>query len=135
MYAGFLSSAFSSERPGHILRSSTLTAFNNRYSMMNKRLPVEEVTFDDGKNYYIETSTGTLASVTTPGDEAERFTFSNLHMHHYWEMWLGKDNGKTAKNIVLISSTLGLLLLALTGIMMYSRKKLKKGKLQANVSA
>jgi hypothetical protein len=134
-YACQIACVFAKKTEHSIKHTACLTDFTHSYSMMNKRLPVMEIAFDNEVNYYVETATGQLAAIINPSDKAERFSFSNLHMHHYWEMWLGKDNGKTAKNIVLISSTLGLLLLALTGIMMYSRKKLKKGKLQANVSA
>jgi hypothetical protein len=41
-------------------------------------------------------------------------------------MWLGKDAGKTARNMVMIISTLGLLLVALIGITIYFRKKATK---------
>ena len=90
---------------------------------MNKRLPVWEVAFTDGSNSYVETATASLAAVSRPSDGAERFSFSNLHMHHYWEMWLGKETGKHVKNLVLLSSTLGLLLLAFTGMLIYLSKK------------
>jgi hypothetical protein len=87
--------------------------------MMNKRLPVIEVGFDEKKNYYVETSTGHLSAITDPYDKAERFSFSNLHMHHYLEDWLGK----TVQRTFLILTTLGLLLLALTGCWMYWKKR------------
>ena len=92
---------------------------------MKKRLPVVEVSFGEDKNYYVETSTGFLSAVSSTADQAERFSFSNLHMHHYWEDWFGKQKGKALKNIVLIASTLGLLLLAVTGMFMYIRKRRK----------
>ena len=85
-----------------------------------------EVGFDNNENYYVETSTGKLAAVIDNEDKAERFSFSNLHMHHYWEMWLPKKAGKPVRNLVLITSTLGLLLLALTGMLLYFRKQKKK---------
>ena len=109
-----------------IKHTQQLTSFNHQYSMMNKRLPVVEVGFGDGETYYVETATGSLATVTRPGDAAERFSFSNLHMHHYWEMWIGKDAGKTVRNTVLISSTAGLMLLALTGTLIYIRKRITR---------
>jgi hypothetical protein len=112
--------------PAAVKQTAVVYSFNHRYSMMNKRLPVVEVLFRDGDSYYIETSTGSLAAVVKPSGQAERFSFSNLHMHHYWEMWLGKDSGKTAKNMVLILSTLGLLLLAITGTLMFVKKKLSR---------
>jgi hypothetical protein len=102
--------------------------------MMNKRLPVIEVSFDTDENYYVETATGQLSAIVAASDRAERFSFSNLHMHHYWEMWLGKGMGKPAKNFLLITSSLGLLLLATTGILIYLNRKRKKSRSGTNVS-
>jgi len=123
-YGSYLACQFSNKPAHSITHSKSLNTFTNRYSMMNKRLPVVEVGFEEGGNYYVETATGHLSAVTGNNDEAERFSFSNLHMHHYWEHWLGNE-GKIVQKIVLISSTLGLLLLALTGCWMYWRKKQK----------
>lgn len=97
---------------------------------MNKRLPVIEVGYTNGENYYVETASGKLAAVKDGLDQAERFSFSNLHMQHFWESWLGRDSGKTVRNTVLISSTLGLLLLAITGLVMYFTKRRKKAGVQ-----
>ena len=129
-YGRYLASQFSGLPLSHITHSSQLRKFNDQYSMMKKRLPVIEVGMGD-KNYYVETSTGYLSAVSRPSDKAERFSFSNFHMHHYWENWFGKEKGRSLKNIFLISSTLGLMLLAVTGMMMY-RCKMKKRKLPAN---
>ncbi|HEV7333025.1 MAG TPA: PepSY domain-containing protein [Flavisolibacter sp.] len=126
MYATTLACQWKGSETSSVTQTKLLTSFTNRYSMMNKRLPVWEVGFNDGTNYYVETATASLAAVSRPSDGAERFSFSNLHMHHYWERWLGKETGKTVKNFVLIASTLGLLLLALTGIAIYLNKKRSK---------
>ena len=80
--------------------------------------------FNTGEAVYVETSTGDVAAVTEPSGKAESFSFSNLHMHHYWERWLGIENGKTVRNTVLIISTFGLLVLAITGLLLFLRKKL-----------
>lgn len=126
VYGCYLACKFS-KRPEHSIKhSKCLTSFNHQYSMMNKRLPVIEVGFDNRENYYVETGTGKLAAVVDNFDKAERFSFSNFHMHHYWEMWLNKEAGKPVRNLVLISTTLGLLLLALTGMIIYFRKQKRK---------
>jgi hypothetical protein len=125
-YACSLAYTFSQKPSYSITHVQCLKEFNHSYSMMNKRLPVIEVNFEDKENYYIETSTGYLAAVTSSSDKMEQFSFSNLHMHHYWEMWLGKDAGKTARNTMMIVTTLGLLLVALTGITIYFKKKATK---------
>jgi uncharacterized membrane protein YsdA (DUF1294 family) len=123
-YGCYLACQFSGEPNHSIMHSKCLNEFTHQYSMMNKRLPVIEVGFKEAGNYYVETATGYLSAITNPYDNAERFSFSNLHMHHYWESWLG-DKGKTVQKTVLISTTLGLLLLALTGCWIYWRKKQK----------
>lgn len=125
-YGCYLACNFSKKTGPSIKYSKCLTSFNHQYSIMNKRLPVIEVGFDNRENYYVETATGKLAAVVDNVDRAERFSFSNLHMHHYWEMWLNKETGKPVRNLVLISTTLGLLLLALTGMILYSRKQKRK---------
>lgn len=124
-YGRYLASRFAGKQITGITHSRRLVKFNDQYSMMKKRLPVIEVSFDEEKNYYVETATGILSAVSSSSDKAERFSFSNLHMHHYWEDWLGKDKGRVFKNIMLISTTLGLLLLAMTGIIMYRKRKLR----------
>ncbi|HUC83263.1 MAG TPA: PepSY domain-containing protein [Flavisolibacter sp.] len=133
-YAASLAAAFKGAEQADIVATSAVSSFNHRYSMMNKRLPVVENKFEDGDAVFVETATGEIAALTKPADEAERFSFSNLHMHHYWEMWLGKAAGKAAKNTVLIASTLGLLLLALTGIIIYLRKRFLNAKKASQIS-
>jgi hypothetical protein len=120
-YGCYLACQFSGKSNHTITHSKCLNKFTNSYSMMNKRLPVIEVGFDAGENYYVETSTGHLSAITNSYDKAERFSFSNLHMHHYLEDWFGKTSQKT----FLIFTTLGLLLLALTGCRMYWKKRQK----------
>lgn len=123
-YGCSLACSFSGN-PAHVItHKKCLTAFTTQYSMMNKRLPVIEVAFHEDDRYYVETSTGKLSAVTNAYDKAERFSFSNLHMHHYWESSLG-DSGKTIQKTVLICSTLGLLLLAITGLIIYCCKRVK----------
>ena len=124
VYGCYLACSFS-KRPHHeITHSKCLTSFNHTYSMMNKRLPVIEVGFDNRENYYVETATGKLAAVVDNADRAERFSFSNLHMHHYWEQWLGKSAGTAFRDMVLVSSTLGLMALALTGWLIRKRRSI-----------
>ena len=124
-YGRYLAGIYAGRPLEAISKSTTVTKFTNSYSMKHKRLPVVEVRFGNSVNYYVETNTGRLAGVTNPYDKAERFSFSNLHMHHYWEHWFG-GKGKTLQKAVLITSTLGLLLLAFTGIAIYLRRSAKR---------
>ena len=125
-YACYLASSFASKEQQSIKYCARLTSFTNQYSMKYKRLPVYEVCFGEGDHYFVETNTGTLSAVAGQSDKAERISFSNLHMHHYWEAWLGKSTGGYFRNVVLITSTLGVLFLAVTGLFLYGRKKAKK---------
>jgi hypothetical protein len=127
-YGCYLACQFAKESNHSITHSSCLDRFTSQYSMMNKRLPVVEVGFRSRDNDYVETATGRLSAIMTRSSRAERFSFSNLHMHHYWEDWFG-DNGKPAQKILLISSTLGLLLLALTGCFIWWTRKRKAARL------
>lgn len=122
-YAVYLANQYKGKIPGNVTSTKEVNMFTHSYSMMNKRLPVVQVSYDNGAYYFVETSTGKLAAVVQPADRLERFSFSNLHMHHYWEIWLGKGNGKTIRNAVLMFSTLGLSVIAVTGIFIYLRKK------------
>ncbi len=114
-------------KPEHTIRhTKCITSFSHDYSMMNKRLPVNQISFDDGTKYFVETSTGKIATITTAIDKTERFSFSNFHMHHYAEMWFGHKNGKKVRNVILITTTLGLLLVAMLGLTMLIVKKLRR---------
>ena len=126
LYGCYLACKFSGRQGFSVSHSKSLSSFNHHYSMMNKRLPVIEVGFDNHENYYVETATGKLAAMVDRADRAERFSFSNFHMHHYVEMWLGKETGKPFRNLILIATTLGLLLLALTGMIIYFKKQKRK---------
>jgi hypothetical protein len=134
-YGCYLACSFANKNQDEIKKSQSLNSFNNRYSMMKKRLPVIEVEFAHGTNYYVETSTGMLSAISGRADEAERFSFSNLHMQHYWEDLFGRKTGKQLKNIVLMGSTLGLMLLAFTGCVMYRSRLVKKRKAQQTNNA
>jgi hypothetical protein len=124
LYGRHLATTITDRKNETVTSVKNVTQFSNSYSMMNKRLPVIETSFKNGDKIFIETVTGSVAGTSSSSVQAERFSFSNLHMHHYWEMWLGKSAGNFAKNSVLISSTLGLAVLALTGLLVYFKKKI-----------
>jgi hypothetical protein len=125
LYGCYLACRLGGLSPHSIKHTACVNSFNNSYSMMNKRLPVVEVGFEGNENYYVETATGHLAAITGSADKAERFSFNQLHMHHYWESLLGKDMGKSVRDLVLEASTLGLILVALTGTVIFLRRKKK----------
>jgi hypothetical protein len=124
-YACWLACRYSNKKDQRISSVTCVRSFNQRYGMMNKILPVVQVSFDE-ESYFIETTTGSLITASGLPDAAERFSFSNFHMHKYPETWWGSKNGKRVKNIILISSTLGLLLAAFTGTLIYLRRRFYK---------
>jgi hypothetical protein len=121
-YGSWLASGFAGRKDVSVVSARHVNRFNHDYNMMYKRLPVVQVAIGGNERYYVETSTGYLSAITSSSSRAERFSFSNLHMHHFWKMWLGKTIGDPVRMVVLILSTAGLLILAMTGIFMYVKK-------------
>ncbi|SFS36150.1 PepSY-associated TM region [Mucilaginibacter polytrichastri] len=83
--------------------------FNNDYGFINKRLPVQQVSFDN-QNWYIETATAKLATKTAGIDRAEGLSF--IFLHKYFGMtWAGKN----IRDIVTMLAALGILVVSLFG--------------------
>ncbi|MCJ8210965.1 hypothetical protein MUY27_14700 [Mucilaginibacter sp. RS28] len=90
--------------------------FNNEYGFINKRLPVQRVSFGR-ENWYIETATGQLSTKVGSLDRAEGLSF--IFLHKFFGMaWAGKD----IRDIVSILSALGILVVALFGFAAYIKK-------------
>lgn len=92
--------------------------FNNEYGFINKRLPVQEVSYPGGENWYIETTTAKLATKVDGLDRAEGFSFIFLHKFFYMS-WAGKD----IRDIVSITAALGVLTVSLLGFASFLRNK------------
>jgi len=85
--------------------------FDNEYGFINKRLPVERVSYPNGDTWYIETITSKLATRVTGIDRAEGLSF--IFLHKYFGMsWAGKD----IRDIVSMLSALGVLVVSLFGL-------------------
>ncbi|WP_158827387.1 PepSY domain-containing protein [Mucilaginibacter lacusdianchii] len=95
-----------------------IKSFTNEYGFINKRLPVEKVTYAGNENWYIETPSSKLATKVAGIDRAEGLSF--IFLHKYFGMtWAGKD----ARDIVSMVSALGVLVVALFGFVAFLKNK------------
>lgn len=92
--------------------------FDNEYGFINKRLPVERVSYPNGDNWYIETTTAKLATKVTGIDRAEGLSF--IFLHKYFGMtWAGKN----IRDIVSMLAALGILVVSLFGFASFINNK------------
>jgi len=92
--------------------------FDNEYGFINKRLPVDRVSYPNGDNWYIETSTSKLATKVTSIDRAEGLSF--IFLHKYFGMtWAGKN----IRDIVSMLAALGVLVVSLFGFAAFINNK------------
>ena len=92
--------------------------FNNEYGFINKRLPVQQVAYPNGENWYIETTTSQLATKVTGIDRAEGISF--IFLHKYFGMsWAGKN----VRDVVTMLAALGVLVVSLFGFAAFLKNK------------
>ncbi|TWR26440.1 PepSY domain-containing protein [Mucilaginibacter pallidiroseus] len=97
---------------------SQVRQFDNEYGFINKRLPVQKISYPDGQNWYIETTTSQLATKVAGIDRAEGFSF--IFLHKYFGMsWAGKN----VRDIVSMLAALGVLVAALFGFAAFIKNK------------
>ncbi|EHQ25368.1 PepSY domain-containing protein [Mucilaginibacter paludis] len=97
---------------------SQVKQFDNEYGFINKRLPVEKISYPDGENWYIETTTGKLATKVSGTDRAEGLSF--IFLHKYFGMaWAGKN----IRDIVSMLAALGVLVVSLFGFASFLKNK------------
>lgn len=104
----------SSEKPN----ISQVKQFTEEYGFINKRLPVEMVSYPGNDNWYIETSTAKLAAHIAGIDRIEGFSFIFLHKF-FWMTWAGKD----IRDLVSMLSALSVLAVALLGFISFLKNK------------
>lgn len=109
-----------SKRPlTQITDAVLITRFEGEYGFLNKRLPVWRVNYatPDHASYYVETSSGALATVVTDSARAEGWSFSYLHKFH-WLDFAGKD----VRDFVMAVFGLGNLVVAVLGLWLFARR-------------
>ncbi len=115
-YAAYLSRYYGdNDIPVSITR---ITEFDNDYGFINKRLPVQKVSYANGESRYIETTTAKLATRVALLDRAEGLSFIFLHKF-FWMTWAGKD----IRDIVSMLCALSVLIVALLGFTAFIKNK------------
>jgi hypothetical protein len=97
---------------------SQIRQFDNEYGFINKRLPVQKVSYPDGENWYLETTTSQLATKVAGIDRAEGLSF--IFLHKYFGMtWAGKN----IRDVVSMLAALGVLVVSLFGFAAFLKNK------------
>lgn len=101
-----------------LLGTETLTKFTKEYGFIFKRLPVVQLTYDTPQKttYYVETATGHLAAKIENADRAEGFSFAVFHKYFLMD-WAGK----TVRDLVMMFSAFGVLVVSLSGLWVFLR--------------
>nr|WP_082856013.1 PepSY domain-containing protein [Mucilaginibacter sp. L294] len=119
-YASYLSDLYRSSE-AQVKGKTTITQirqFDNEYGFINKRLPVQKVSYPNGENWYIETTTSQLATKVAGIDRAEGLSF--IFLHKYFGMsWAGKN----IRDIVSMLAALGVLVVSLFGFAAFIKNK------------
>ena len=92
--------------------------FTNDYGFINKRLPVEKVSYANDGDWYIETTSAKMATKVTGLDRAEGLSFIFLHKF-FWMTWAGKD----IRDVVSMLAALGILAVSLLGLTAFIKNK------------
>lgn len=101
-----------------LLDTETLTNFTKEYGFIFKRLPVVKLTYDTPQKttYYVETATGHLAAKIENADRAEGISFAIFH-----KFFLMDWAGKTIRDLVMMFSAFGVLVVSLSGLWVFLR--------------
>ncbi len=96
---------------------SRIGQFTNDYGFINKRLPVQKISYPDA-DIYIETTSAKLATKVSSLDRAEGLSFIFLHKF-FWMTWAGKN----IRDIVSMIFAGGILIIALLGFIAFLKNK------------
>jgi len=92
--------------------------FDNEYGFINKRLPVEKISYPNQENWYIETTSSKLSTTVAGIDRAEGLSF--IFLHKYFGMsWAGKN----IRDLVSMLSAAGVLVVSLFGFASFISNK------------
>ncbi len=122
-YVRFLSTYYHTQGSGLTtfkgrVKVDVIKQFNNEYGFINKRLPVARVSYPNGDNWYIETTSSKLATKVAGIDRTEGLSF--IFLHKYFGMsWAGKD----IRDIVSMLAALGVLVASLFGFAAFIKNK------------
>ncbi len=121
-YASFLADFYRDSAEEKVnLKPKSITLikqFDNEYGFINKRLPVEKVSYPNKENWYVETTSSKLSTTVAGIDRAEGLSF--IFLHKYFGMtWAGKD----VRDIVSMLAALGVLVVSLFGFASFISNK------------
>jgi hypothetical protein len=117
IYAQYLANYYRGQSDGKA-NISPVKQFTEEYGFINKRLPVELVSYPGNDNWYVEPSTAKLAAHIAGIDRLEGFAFIFLHKF-FWMTWAGKD----IRDLVSMFSALSVLAVALLGFAAFLKNK------------
>jgi hypothetical protein len=122
LYASYISNFYRTGEPPIKVKGkieiSQIRQFDNEYGFINKRLPVQKLSYPNGENWYIETTTSQLATKVAGIDRAEGLSF--IFLHKYFGMsWAGKN----MRDIVSMLAALGVLVVSLFGFAAFIKNK------------
>lgn len=128
MYAAYLAQRLlmQEEQSAHSQQPTAtfpITRFGNEYNFADKRLPVWVVTFKNGEQYYVETSSGHLASKVSAADLLEGYSFALLHKHHFMD-W----GGKTVRDLSTLFWAGAQIFMVIFGLVLFYRIQTQKRK-------
>jgi len=118
LYAQFLSKYYGDDKTPGNPTITRIGQFDNEYGFINKRLPVQRLSYPDGHNLYIETTSAKLAAEVAGIDRAEGLSFIFLHKF-FWMTWAGKD----IRDIVSMLAALTVLIVSLLGFTAFIKNK------------
>jgi len=116
-YAAYLSEFYRSGVSSEKAEISPIRQFDHEYGFINKRLPVQKVSYPGDDNWYIETTTAKLATHVEGIDRAEGLSFIFLHKF-FWMTWAGKN----VRDAVSIVCALSILIVSLLGFAAFLKK-------------
>lgn len=119
-YAAWMATEFSRRPAGEIRSVSPVTAFGDEYNFTDKRLPVWKVSYDGGghEKWYVETSSGRLASKVDDKALIEGYSFSVFHKHHFMD-W----GGKTVRDISTMFWVFMQIVLVSIGLILWFKRR------------
>src|SRR3569833_223628 len=117
-FATYLGNYYRSVPANSKVTVTQVRQFTNEYGFINKRLPVQQVSYPGDENWYIETTTAKLATKVDGLDRTEGCSFIFLHKFFYMS-WAGKD----VRDIVSITAALGVLTVSLLGFASFLKNK------------
>ncbi|AOT08818.1 PepSY domain-containing protein [Pseudoalteromonas luteoviolacea] len=111
------------EVSGTLNHSEKIDNFGPTYGFVNKRLPVQQLSFEHAPNvlYSIELHTSYIAAIDDDWQKARSWHFGYLHKYHFLNPF-----GKGIRDSIVTLICLGLVFVALTGTYMYFSRTLRQ---------